>query len=351
MTLAPTSAPDSLNMWGITAAFPDIVAESARRSAQWVAEAKLPPKERIEHIVVLGMGGSGIVGDVLVASASPYLSVPVLVVKSYEVPAFVSESSLVFAVSFSGDTEETVEAATEAQGAGARLVVVSGPGELLSFAQRAELPHFALSAEIPQPRAALGAMAVPPLFALEAMGLFPGASSWVEEAVGQLLRRREDCFSPDGVAAEIAAQIGTSIPLVESSRTLGAAAALRWKTQINENAKRPAFSSTYPELCHNEVVGWKGHPADSAGIFTVVNLRHDTEHPQVARRMELVAELAGDGLRAILEVHAQGEGELSQLLDLIMIGDAVSLFLAANDGIDPGPVAVLEELKARLRRG
>ncbi len=342
---------DSLNMWEATWAFPDLVSQTASAAASWVTEAKLPPKERIEHIVVLGMGGSGVVGDVLVAAASPYLSVPVLVVKSYEVPAFVSESSLVFAVSFSGNTEETVEAATEAQGAGAKLVVVSGPGELQAFAHRAELPCFELESNIPQPRAALGAMAVPPLFALEAMGLFPGASSWVDEAVTQLRARREECFSPSGIAADIANRIGSSIPLIESSRNLGAAAALRWKTQINENAKRAAFSSVYPELCHNEVVGWKGHPRESASAFTLVNLRHDTEHPQVARRMELVGQLAGDGVGAILEVHAEGEGELSQLLDLIMIGDAVSLFLAANDGIDPGPVTVLDELKVRLRRG
>lgn len=346
----PSGAPDSVGMWKATEALPEQVEQAAHRAAQWALDAPLPDRERIEQIVVLGMGGSGIAGDVLLAAASPYLSVPVVVVKSYVVPAFVSESTLVLAVSFSGDTEETVEAVAEAQAAGAKVVVVAGGGQLGAFARRAELPLFGVPDDIPQPRAALGALAIPLLFVLEAMGLFPGASGWVDQAIVQLRRRRDEVFSPGGVAEEIAAKIGRTIPLVESSRGLGAAAAQRWKTQINENAKRPAFWASYPELCHNEVVGWGLHPELSKDLITIVNLRHDTEHPQIARRIELVRELVGEHVAGVVEVRAEGEGELAQLMDLVLIGDVVSLHLAAQEGLDPGPVPILADLKDRLRR-
>ena len=346
---APVGVPDTQSMWEATARLPEQVAQAAVDAAMWAAETPLPERERVDNIVVLGMGGSGVAGDVLAAAASPYLSVPVVVVKSYVVPAFVSDSTLVFAISFSGDTEETVEAVAEAQGAGAKVVVVTGGGELSRFAERAELAAFALPKDIPQPRAALGAMAMPPIFALQAMGFFPGASEWVDQAVIQLRRRRDAAFLAGSDAEQVAIQIGDTIPLVESSHMLGSAAAQRWKTQINENAKRPAFWSMYPELCHNEVVGW-GRPELSRDL-TIVNLRHDHEHPQVARRVAEVSEMVAGDVSAIVEVRAEGEGELAQLLDLMMVGDAVSLHLAARDGIDPGPVTVLEDLKRRLRRG
>ncbi|MGH9103534.1 MAG: bifunctional phosphoglucose/phosphomannose isomerase [Acidimicrobiales bacterium] len=349
--MKPDGAPDSLDLWGAVCSLPEQVAEAAERAADWVGSEQLPSREQVEHIVVLGMGGSGITGDVLLAAASPYLSIPVVVVKSYVTPAFVSDSSLVFAVSFSGDTEETVEAATEALGAGARMIVVTGGGQLRRLAERAELPCFEVPSEIPQPRAALGALAIPPLAVLEAMGLFPGASRWIEEAIAQLRRRRDQLVQPSGPAAEVARRIGRTIPLVESSRSLGAAAAQRWKTQVNENAKRPAFWSAYPEACHNEVVGWGRHPELSRELLSMVHLRHETEHPQVSRRFELVTEMIGAELADVIEVRAEGEGELAQLLDLVIFGDLVSLHLAAQEGLDPGPVDLLDELKRRLRKG
>ena len=144
--------------------------------------------------------------------------------------------------------------------------------------------------------------------------------------------------------------IGRTIPLVHGAQSLGAAAALRWKTQVNENAKAPAFSAVYPELCHNEIAGWGQNGDVTRQIMTLVNLRHDAEHPQVVRRFELVAEILREVVADILEVRAEGEGELAQLLDLILVGDFVSLHLAAREGIDPGPVPALDEIKQRLRQ-
>ena len=129
---------------------------------------------------------------------------------------------------------------------------------------------------------------------------------------------------------------------------VGATAAQRWKTQINENANSPAFWSSHPELCHNEVQGWGQHGDVTRQVFSMVNLRHDAEHPQVMRRFELVEDLLREVVAGMEEVRAEGEGDLAQLLDLVLFGDFVSLYMAAQEGLDPGPVPVLVELKRGL---
>jgi len=193
-------------------------------------------------------------------------------------------------------------------------------------------------------------MAIPALVVLEEIGLFPGATGWIELAVDQLRRRRDVLVGPGNPAAALARTIGRTIPLIHGAQAVGAAAALRWKTQINENAKAPAFTAVYPELCHNEIAGWGQNGDVTRQIMTLVNLRHDAEHPQVVRRFELVAEILREVVADIVEVRAQGEGDLAQLLDLILVGDFVSLHLAAQEGIDPGPVPALDEIKQRLRQ-
>ncbi len=150
------------------------------------------------------------------------------------------------------------------------------------------------------------------------------------------------------MAEDLARRIGRTIPLVHGAEALGAAAAFRWKAQINENAKTPAFFAVYPELCHNEVAGWGQHGDITRQVITLVNLRHDAEHPQVARRFELVADVLREVMADILEVRAAGEGDLAQLFDLALIGDFVSLHLAAREEIDPGPIPVLDDIKRRL---
>lgn len=336
---------DTDGMFEITAGLPEQV-ETAADAARGLDG--LPEHDSIENVVVLGMGGSGIAGDLLVAAASPFMPVPVVVGKGYELPAFVGESSLVFAISFSGNTEETIEAATDAAMQGAKLVVVTSGGELARLAAGWGAPLVPVPASIPQPRAAIGAMAIPPLVVLEQIGLFPGASQWIKLAVSQLQLRRDRLTRPSNDAATLAKRIGRTIPLVHGGGAIGATAAQRWKTQVNENAKSPAFWAAQPELCHNEVAGWGQHGDATRQLLTLVTLRHDHEHPQVSRRFDLVADLVREVLTGIEEVHAEGEGELAQLLDLILVGDFVSLHMAAQEGIDPGPVPALVEIKSRL---
>lgn len=332
-------------MWDVTAGLPEQVAD-AMSAARGLAG--LPNLEGVEHVVVVGMGGSGIAGDVLHAIAAPFMPVPVTVVKGYQPPEYVGAQSLVFVMSFSGDTEETVEAATAAYEAGAALVVVTCGGELGRLADDWKVPVVPVPASIPQPRAALGAMAVPPLVVLEEIGLFPGAVQWIDLALDQLRSRRDQLVASGSLAEDVARRIGRTIPLIHSSEALGAAAALRWKAQINENAKAPAFYNLYPELCHNEVAGWGQHGDATRQLITLVNLRHDAEHPQLDRRYQLVSEVLREVVADIVEVRAAGEGDLAQLMDLALIGDFVSLHLARSEGIDPGPVPTLVEIKEQL---
>jgi glucose/mannose-6-phosphate isomerase len=335
---------DSLDMFGVTARFPEQVAEAAK-VAQGIEG--LPPANEVDNVLVLGMGGSGIAGDVLAAVGGPFVSVPIVVTKGYAPPSFVGPGTLCFAVSFSGNTEETLEAAQAAAAAGARMVVVTAGGELGALAPTWQAPHVPLPTDIPQPRAALGALSVPLILLLEKVGLFPGASGWVDAAVEQLTVRRAALEAGDA-AQQIARTIDGTIPLIFGAGPLGGVAAARWKAQVNENAKAPAFTGTYPELCHNEIVGWGQHGDVTRQVFTLVELRHDEEHPQELRRFELVRDLMAEVVHDVVEVRAVGEGPLAQLFDLSLMGDHVSLHMAVQAGIDPGPIPVLDDLKRAL---
>ena len=339
---------DTQGMFDAAAGLPEQVFDAAARSR---GLAGLPSRERIEHVVVLGMGGSGVAGDVLAATAGPFLPVPVVVSKGYELPAFVGEGSLVFAISFSGNTEETVEAASAAAVEGASIVAVTQGGELGKLARSWGAPVVEVPTSIPQPRAGIGALAVPPLAVLEEIGLFPGAQQWIDFAIEQLQERRDELGTDGNLAEQLAKRIGRTLPVLFGGGTMGAVAASRWKNQINENAKVPAFWNSHPELCHNEVAGWGQHGDLTRQVFTIVNLRHEYEHPQVARRFDVVDALLGEVVGSIETVHAEGEGQLAQLLDLIMLGDFTSLHLAANEGLDPGPVPALDHVKAAVAAG
>lgn len=339
---------DSQGMFNAAASLPEQVQDAAVRAQRLPG---LPTRDRIEHVVVLGMGGSGVAGDILAATAGPFMPVPVVVSKTYELPAFVGETSLVFAVSFSGDTEETVEAVSAAAVEGARVVAITQGGELGRLAASWGAPVVRVPETIPQPRAGIGALAIPALVVLEEVGLFPGASQWIDFAVDQLRRRRDELIVDDGPAERLARRIGRTIPIVFGGGQLGAVAASRWKNQINENAKSPAFWNTSPELCHNEVAGWGQQGDLTRQAFSLVNLRHEWEHPQVMRRFDVVDSFLAEVVHAIHEVQAAGEGQLAQLLDLILFGDFVALHLAAQEGLDPGPVPVLDQVKSAMRAG
>ncbi|HEV7687689.1 MAG TPA: bifunctional phosphoglucose/phosphomannose isomerase [Acidimicrobiia bacterium] len=305
----------------------------------------------VTNIAVCGMGGSGISGDVLATAGSLDLPVPVTVVKQYRAPRFVGPGTLFFAMSYSGGTEETLEATADALAAGAQVVAVCSGGELARLAAKAGAPVIGCPPGF-MPRAALGHLATPLFVVCERLGLLPGGVASVEAAAAQAARRRDACrpevAGPANPARELARRIGRTFPLVWGTGALGAVAAYRWKADVNENAKAPAFWNSFPELDHNEICAFGQHGDVTRQVVTLVELRHDHEHPQLGRRVAATRAIVEETVASVLEVRAEGEGRLAQLVDLMYLGDWVSLYLALDAGVDPGPIDAIARLKDEL---
>jgi len=340
---------DSVGMFDAAAAFPEQLEIASAAASNALRSAELPAGKDISEVLVLGVGTSGQVGSILRELATPLSPVPVLTHRSYGVPNFVRPSTLVMVISSSGESEETLDAAQSALAAGAQVIAVCGGGALGSFATENGLLQLNVTPEAPVRRAALGSMLVPALLALESVGLIPDASVSVAGALTQTMRRRDELISPDNGARRMARRLGRAFPIIYGGESLGGLAAERWKTQFNDNAKVAAFCNEVPELTHNEVCGWGQDGDVTRQIFQLFLLRHDFEHPQVARRLDVIDDILDEVVGAIHGVNAEGEGRLAQLLDLMLIGDFVSLHAAVEQGVDPGPVPILAEIETRVR--
>lgn len=344
---------DSLGFLDAVAGLPEQLVAAHEAAAGALSADNLPPADDIRNIVVLGMGGSGIAGDVLAAVANGMLPVPVTVLKQYRIPAFVGPHTLVFAVSYSGGTEETLSMTTGALDAGAHVVAVASGGALAELVTGRGGLHVACPPGY-MPRAALGALVAPIFVALFRMGMLSDAHALLVGAQDQLARRRDSCrpevTGAANPAREIARRIGRTIPLVYGGGALGAVAAMRWKADVNENAKAPAFWNTHPELDHNEICGFGQHGDVTRQILTLVELRHGFEHERLTPRFAGTRAQIEECVAAVLEVRAEGDGRLAQLLDLMYLGDWVSCYLALDNDVDPGPIPAITTLKDLLAR-
>jgi len=325
--------------------------DQLRRGFEIGQRAQVPPAwRRHSAIVVCGMGGSAIVGDVvrgLLGDASPY---PIIVAKGYTLPAFCGPDTTVVAVSYSGNTEETLAAYADATERGCRAVSISAGGLLQELARTRVGVHVVLPADAPMPRAALGYLAGAILGTLGHLEL-PDLAGEVGVAARRLdelaARWKPDRPAEGNEAKALAEWLVGRTPVIWGSEGLMEPVALRWKNQLNENAKVPAFWSAIPELDHNEVEGWS---PETAKEFALIALRHPGEHPRVAERFALTLELASAAGLDAREVRAEGHGPLEWLFSQILLGDFVSTYLAILRGVDPTPVPALTGLKERLRR-
>jgi glucose/mannose-6-phosphate isomerase len=302
----------------------------------------------VTSIVVVGMGGSAVAGDVLAALAFPRLKIPVQVVRSGELPAFCGPHSLVIASSYSGTTAETLAAFEEAVERGCRLLAIASGGELARRAEELETGRVTVPGGF-MPRAAFGFLTLGVLGALEAMGVLPAVRRDLDEADG-LMRVVLEEHGPQvpsarNAAKDLARSIDDRVPVVWGAEGIGSVAATRWRTQFNENAKVPAFASAIPELDHNEVVGWstgRGHG------FALIALRHGGEPADVVARFPLSIEIARSSGATVNEVHARGRSALARLLTLTLQGDLVSTYLGIARGHDPSPIDAITGLKRAL---
>ena len=310
----------------------------------------LPPEHRAASaIVVLGMGGSAIGADLVRGIFADRLRAPLLTVRDYHLPAFAGAATLAVASSYSGATEETISALTAALERRCPVAVITTGGPLRSVAERAELPMLTFPGG-GQPRAAVGYGTLLLAGLLERAGYLAVGDEEVASAVDAARGAVERCAPEVPTAGNPAKQLAWSLvdrlPIVEASGHL-APVARRWKTQLNENAKSTATWEELPEATHNAIVGY-AQPETLHERMFVLFLASPAEHPRNARRAGLSAELLGATQIAHQVVPAAGQGRLAEAFSLIVLGDFVSAYLAVLYGLDPTPVEVIAQLKARL---
>jgi glucose/mannose-6-phosphate isomerase len=325
----------------------DVLAQPHQfEDALWRTEsAGVGRAEFARGLVVCGMGGSAIGGDLAAAAIGLRAKAPITTIRGYDLPAWVGGETVVLCASYSGNTEETLACFDQAGAAGAARVVVTTGGKLAERARAAgDVPVIGVPAGM-QPRAAVVYMTVAALECAERAGAAPSLRPELEEAAA-LAAELAGEWGPDNdesQAKQIARAIEGRIPVVYGGRTT-TAAARRWRTQLNENAKLPAFFGELPEAHHNEVVGW--HHAQDALIAVV--LENTGEHERMHRRFDVTAEVMAAGGLAAVRADARGASATAQVMSLVLLGDLVSVYLAVLRGSDPTPVEEIESLKQRL---
>jgi glucose/mannose-6-phosphate isomerase len=309
------------------------------RDALWrIESAKLKPMEA-SAALVCGMGGSAIGGDLAAAALGDRLTKPMLTVRGYELPAWAPADSAVLCSSYSGETEETLACYAAAEALGAQRLVATTGGELADSARADGVPVVGLPAGMP-PRAAVGYMFSVAAGLASLAGCAPALHTEID-AAAQHLEQRVEAIS--ALAAELAEKVGDAVPVISGS-DLTAPAAYRWKCQVNENAKAPAFAAQLPEADHNEIAGWGG----AEGHFAMILLEDADQHPRERARIEATGEIVEPHAAAVLTAEAEGETRTARLLELVLLGDLLSLQLAARRGVDPTPIEAIDALKSRL---
>jgi glucose/mannose-6-phosphate isomerase len=308
------------------------------RDALWrVESARLEPADAA-GLIVCGMGGSAIGGDLAAAALGSRLTGPLLTVRGYELPSWVTPEWTVLCSSYSGNTEETLACFAAAEALGARRVVASTGGALVDGARETGVPVIGLPGLLPAPRTAVAYMLVCVAEVAALAGVAPRVHTEIDVAATFLTEQSSELQAQ---ATEIAERLQGSTPVVIGA-DLTAPVARRWKTQINENAKCPTFFSELPEANHNEICGWGGD------AFSAVLLEDADQHPRLRRRFELTGEAIGSAGATVVQLETQGETRIARLLWATMLGDLVSLKLAEARDVDPLPVEAIEGFKAAL---
>jgi glucose/mannose-6-phosphate isomerase len=339
---------DSQDMLGCIAGMPRQCREA------WVAaETFRVPGDyaQVHSVVVLGMGGSAIGGDLVRTVAQGECPVPILVHRDYDVPALVGPDTLVLASSYSGNTEETLSAFDQAQQRGAKLMAMTTGGALAKRAKELDIPLFQFSFRA-QPRGALGYSFVPLLSIFHRLGFIADPCGRVEEAV-QVMEAMQTEIGADVPAArnpakQLAQRLFGRLPVVYGSGILSEVAR-RFKGQLNENAKNWGFFEVMPELNHNAVSGYECPPELNDNIV-VVMLRSAFDHPRNQVRFRVTQEILRRRGVSTKVVSARGQSAIAQMLSVVHFGDFVSFYLSVLNQVDPSPVDAVTFLKGELAK-
>jgi glucose/mannose-6-phosphate isomerase len=313
--------------------------------ALWRTEAAgLPKRYMPGGLVVCGMGGSAIGADLARTAIGNRAERPMRVVRGYDLVPWMANDALVLCSSYSGNTEEVLACFEAAGQLGAPRVALTTGGTLAERARDAGVPVIGVPSGM-QPRAAVVYMTIASLQCATAAGVCGSLQAEADATaalLGQLAEEWGPDAPPDSEAKALAQALFDAIPVIYGAGTT-ASPAQRWKTQINENAKQPAFAAVLPEANHNDICAWAR--ADEFGRFSAVLLDDDKLPPQLRRRLELTAQIAG--ARSHI-VASRGQTALERVLSLVFLGDLVSVYAAVLAGVDPTPVHVLERLKQDL---
>jgi glucose/mannose-6-phosphate isomerase len=332
--------------------FDDIVTMADHlQDAIWrVESAGIEPQDAPGGLVVAGMGGSAIGGALAQAALGDRASRPIGAARSYGLPSWATPDTTVLCSSYSGNTEETLAGFEAAGHLGARRIVCTTGGKLAEAAREDGVPVIPLPAAL-QPRAAVAYMTVAALEVAALCGVGERLHTEIDVAA-ERVRQLAAEWGPDGedggLARELAHGLHRTVPVIAGAG-LTIPIAYRWKTQINENAKVPAFAHELPELDHNEIVGWSG--ASDLGRFSAVFLDDSDLHPREKQRIELTRGLIASKATATFRVESIGQTRTERVFSLVLLGDLVSLYLAVLRGVDPSPVEIIERLKGELSRG
>ena len=319
--------------------------------ALWrVESARVPAIDAPGGLLVCGMGGSAVGGDLAAAAAGDRATRPIRTARGYGIEPWTTGDTLVLCASYSGNTEETLASFEAAGAAGARRVALTTGGRLAEAARMEEVPVIGIPSGM-QPRAAVVYMTIAALECAAACGAAPGLHTEID-AAGALLTELAEAWgpgsAPDSEAKALAQRLRGTVPVIYGAGST-LAAARRWKTQLNENAKAAAFFSELPEADHNEICGFER--GRGLAPLAAVLLEDSEQHPRVRERMELTCRVAEQGGVDSTRVSARGDNGVERVLSQVLLGDLVSVYVAVLDGVDPTPVTVLEWLKEQLHAG
>ncbi|NQT06322.1 MAG: bifunctional phosphoglucose/phosphomannose isomerase [Candidatus Omnitrophica bacterium] len=310
-------------------------------------------RKGFNKIVFTGLGGSAIGADLIRSYVAGECRVPIFVNRDYTLPAFVDKDTLLIVSSYSGNTEETLSAYDEGLKKGAGIVAITSNGELKKRAERDGFPFIIIPQGYP-PRCALGYSSIPIIMLFAKLGLISDKAKEIKEAIEVMEGLKKDALSPEigkdkNIAKEVAGELLNRYAIIYGANQHTDVVATRWRGQLAENSKAVSSSHLFPEMNHNEIVGWR-NPKNLMKNFLVLILRDKGDHPRVKTRMEISKTIISKEDVKIVEVHSKGKSILSRIFSLIYIGDFVSVYLAILNGVDPTPVDSVMYLKNELAK-
>lgn len=306
---------------------------------------------KIDNVVIAGMGGSAISGDIMLSLFRNKLDVPLVVSREYDLPKWVNKDTLVICISYSGNTDETISSLKIASQKKCKIICISTGGKLQELAEKRNIPFVKIPVGL-QPRAAIAYLLFPSIIFLKKIGLLKTA---IESDIEEVIEVTQEFISMNNktipeeqnLAKQLAKKIFNTIPQIYGWG-IYTPISIRWRHQFNENSKVIARTDIVPECNHNDLVGWSANPEISKHFSCILFRDRDEESIDIATRLDFMCALFRNTAGNIIEISPKGKSQLTKMMYLMCLGDFTSCYLAVLRGIDPSPIDIVTELKKRL---